>query len=189
MEKLILVDGHLFSLKGEKLFNEQTKLEEKKLRYKYVRNYADESICYVIIENRFFKWYKSEKRAQEFEVKVLCKNSHYTYYYTVGTCNFVFVSSVKGEISIIGRSLQHIYDNLYKIGRFAYQIVDGIPEKLCECMSFVKINIRVEISAGEDSLSEMQAFQKEGKRWKKVAQWLPGNIVPKTHKSTNLIKK
>lgn len=179
MEKLILVNGHLFSLKGEKLFNEQTRLEEKTLRYKYIRNYADDSICYVIIGNRFFKWFRKERRAQEFDANVLCQNSYQTYYYTKGQTNFVFSTYNDGEISVLGRSFQPICDNLYKIGKYAYQIVDGMLEKLCECMSFEKINIRVEISAGEDSLSEMQAFQKEGKRWKKVAQWLPGNIVPK----------
>lgn len=181
-KELIHIEGSFFIIVDEKLYDAETKEEEKKLRYKYVHNYFDKNIGYVIIKNRFFIWFKDKKAAQEYGVEMLCQNPRFTYYYTQGDINFVFAVKTNGEIFIIGRSFCPIYDNLYKIGRYAYQIINGELEKLCECMDFEKIDIRVEISAGEIGVSEMQAFQKVGNRWKMVTRWLPGHINPSSKK-------
>lgn len=182
-KELICVDGKFFAVKGEKLYQTSSKEEEKELRYKYVRNYFDDNICYIIIKDHFFIWKRDEKKAEELKVNLLCQNKYLTYYVTEGAINYVFAVKDNGEIFVIGRSFVPIVDNLYKIGRYAYQIVNGELEKLCECMEFERIDVRVEISAGENGMSEMQAFTKEGQRWKKVNHWRPGNIVPQNRKS------
>lgn len=190
-KELIRIGNSFFIVKGEKLFNAQTNEEEKTLPYTYVRNYFKDNICYVIIGNRFFKYNKNEKSAVEIKTKLLCKNNLFEYYHTAvpeTKNNFVFLLKPNGESAVIGSSFQPIYDNLYKIGRYAYQIVDDNLEKLCECMEFEKIGVRIEISAEETGASEMQAFQKFGKRWEVVNRWLPGNIVPSSNKKSNLKK-
>lgn len=179
MERVIHHENCFYVVENRKLINAQTKEEETKLRYTYVRNYTNDDICFIIIKNHFFLWDKIHKRAQELGVELLCQNQRYTYYHTTGEFNFVFGVKRDGSAFVIGRSFRPIYDNLYKIGRFAYQIVDGELEKLCECAEFERIDVRVEISAGENGFSEMLAFKKIGKRWEVVNHWRPGNIMPR----------
>lgn len=188
-KELIHIEKQFFIVKGEKLFNAQTNEEEKTLPYTYVRNYFNDNICYVIIGSRFFKYIKNEKRAVEIKTELLCQNDLFACYHTAvpeTKNNFVFILKPNGKSAVIGSSFQPIYDNLYKIGRYAYQIVDGNLEKLCECMEFEKIGIRVEISAEETGISEMLAFKKFGKRWEVVNRWRPGNIIPNTNNKPNL---
>lgn len=188
---LIRFENKFFFVEGEKLLNAQTKEEEKCIPYKYVRNYRNDNICYIIIGSRFFKYIRNEKRAVEIKTELLCRNTLFECYHTTvpeTKNNFVFVVKPNGESAVIGSSFQHIYDNLYKIGRYAYQIVDDNLEKLCECMEFEKIGIRIEISAEETGVSEMLAFKKFGKRWEVVNHWRPGNIVPTANKKSNLKK-
>lgn len=180
-KELIRIEKKFFIVKGKKLVNAQTGKEETQLKYTYVHNYFNENICYVIIGKRFFKYLRDQRCAVEIKTELLCKNSLFEYYHTAvpeTKNNFVFIVKQNGESAVIGSSFQHIYDNLYKIGRYAYQIVDDNLEKLCECMEFEKIGIRIEISAEETGYSEMLAFKKFGKRWEVVNHWRPGNIVP-----------
>lgn len=177
-KKLIHYEGKIFLLDGEKLIEAETQQEEQSLRYKYVRNYSNDEICYVIIGNRFFEWNKPNKVARELTVATLCQNSRFTYYYTKGDTNIVFTVKKDGTTFVLGTCFIPICDNLYKIGRYAYQIVDGEVEKLCECGDFDTVGIRVEISAEEEGVSEMLSFEKRGNRWKKVNHWRPGNIIP-----------
>lgn len=183
-EKLIQIGKRFFFVKEEKLFDAETHLEETELHYLYVRNYSDENICYIITQNRFFQWDYIQGEAQEYPVEILCQNKLFTYFYTTEGVRFVFATNAFGKIFIIGRNFQHIYENLYKIGKYAYQIVDGELEKICECMEFEKIDVFVEISAGESGISETLSLKKEGKKWRKVNHWLPGNIIPRKFRNT-----
>ena len=190
-KKLIRFENKFFFVVGEKLFNAQTK-EEAKIPYTYVRNYVNDNICYIIIGSRFFKYIKDEDLAVEIKTELLCKGNLFAYYHTAVPeikNNYVFILKDNGVSAVIGSSFQHIHDNLYKIGRFAYQIVDDNLEKLCECMEFEKIGVRIEISAEETGVSEMLAFKKFGKRWEVVNHWRPGNIVPSSNTNKSNLKK
>ena len=187
-KQLIYVNRHAYIVKNEKLIDAQTQKEEKKLPYKYIRNYMNDDICYIIIQNRFFRWNKKRQSAEELGVEILCQNPRFTYYYTLGNINFVFATAEDGKSFVLGKSFQPIYDNLYKIGRYAYQIINGELEKLCECMEFEKIGVRIEISAGENGVSEMLAFQKVGNVWQVVNHWRPGNIAPQYRLKSNFKK-
>ncbi len=190
-KKLIRFENKFFFVVGEKLFNAQTK-EEATIPYTYVRNYVNDNICYIIIGSRFFKYIKDKDLAVEIKTELLCKGNLFAYYHTAVPeikNNYVFILKDNGVSAVIGSSFQHIHDNLYKIGRFAYQIVDDNLEKLCECMEFEKIGVRIEISAEETGVSEMLAFKKFGKRWEVVNHWRPGNIVPSSNTNKSNLKK
>lgn len=191
MEKSMKIQNQRFILNKEKLCWAQTKEEVSGIQYLYVRNYPDEE--YVIIGTKLFQWFSQTNTAKEIPLAFLCKDKIYSYYYSEnegkrhGEGRFVFAINTE-KIYLIGRAFAHIHDNLYKIGRYAYQIVDGELEKLCECMEFETIDVRVEISAEENGISEMQAFKKVGNRWKQVTYWRPGNIVPSSTPKSNLKK-
>ncbi len=183
-ERVIRFENRFFIVVNDQLIDAQTK-QASDIPYTYVRDYTDNNVCFIIIKNRFYKWIKEQKVAVEWPTEMLCQNSRFTCYYTKSNRknNYVFLAKVDGTAAVIGSSFQPIYDNLYKIGRYAYQIIDGELDKLCECMEFEKIGVRIEISAEESGASEMQAFQKFGNRWEVVNRWLPGNIVPSSNKS------
>ena len=180
-EKSIKIGKKRFVLENGKLCNAQTKEEVKDLPYLFFKNYPAQE--FVVVDNRLFQWFDDDRKIRELPLIFLCKDNNFSYFYSDnpgkehGEGRFV-IAFKENRIFLIGRAFMQIHDNLYKIGRYAYQIVDGHLEKLCECLNFEKIDVRVEISAGENGMSEMQAFKKVGQRWKKVTHWRPGHIVP-----------
>lgn len=181
-QKLIKTNGHSFLLENGILYEEATLYRVKNEKYLYVNNYGLKPFDILVIDKTVF--FVFEKKVKEISTYTLLEGKYAHYFFTAtegdekGNGIFVFSKSENRKPMLLGRSYLPILDDVYKIGKKAYQVAQDQLLELCECYDYDTYFDHLEIHTDEKGYSVMYTYKKCGGIWQQINKWVPGSIKP-----------
>ncbi len=190
-KNLVKYDGHYFFLENGALYEDGTNRKVNDKKYLFVSNYGTRPFDILVIEKTVF--FIFSEKVKEISTYSLLEGKYADYFYTAtenekGEGIYVFSKTENGRPMLIGRSFSEITDNVYKIGKKAYQIAREQLLEMCECTEFDRYVNRLEIHTGEKDYSEMYVYEKHGGIWEQTYKWIPGQLQPQYAKEKTITK-
>ncbi len=185
-KNLIKFDGHYFFLEKNALYEDGTNRKVNEQKYLFVNNYGTKSYDVLVIEQSVFFIFPD--KVKEISTDTLLEGKYADYFYTLsegekkGENIYVFSQCADRKPMLIGRSFLPMVDNVYKIGKKAYQLTDNQLIEMCECCEFDTYFDKLEIHTGEKDYSVMYTFKKSGGIWEQINKWIPGSLKPQNDK-------
>ena len=180
-KKLITYDGCDYFYENNNLYEDATKRKVSNQNYLFANNYGTKPYNILAIGNHVFFIYPD--KVERVFTNLLIQDKQSEYFYTEGTGNedgndiYVFIRRKNSKKpALLGRSMQQITENVYKIGKFAYQIIDGKLQDMCPCTEFEAFSTLLEIQTGEPSCSKLIIYKKSSHGWKKIHENERGSL-------------
>lgn len=183
MDKKILIchNGKLYFWEKSNLYEYETNRKISKLNYLFASNYGTKPYDILAIETDVFFIYPDT--AKKISTDTLLEEKNANYFYTEDTGdengNDIYVFIQRGnpqKTALLGRSLQQITEDVYKIGKIAYQVIDGQLYDMCPCTDFEISGNLLEIQTGDPGCSKLVCYRKSSAGWRKINEWERRNL-------------
>lgn len=174
-KNLICHKGCEYFWENNHLYENATKRRVCEQNYLFASNYGTKPYNILAIENDVYFIYPD--RVEKVFTCQLLQEDRAEYFYTENTGDedgnetYVFVRRENSKKpALLGRSLRLITEDVYKIGKQAYQVINGQLHDMCPCTEFEIFRNMLEIQTGDD-FSKVIIYKKTSKGWKKEREY------------------
>lgn len=174
-KNLIRFNGREYFLEKNKLYENDTKRRVNEQNYLFASNYGTKPYDVLAIEDTVFFVYPD--KVKKIPTTELLPEKQVEIFYTEGTEDeigndiYVFVRMANSKrLSLLGRSLEEIREDVYKIGKHAYQVIDKQLCYMCPCTEFEAFRNLLEIQTGEQHFGTVFIYKKTSKGWEKIRE-------------------
>lgn len=175
-KNLIWFNGRGYFLEKNNLYESDTNRRINEQNYLFANNYGTKPYNVLAIENTVFFVYPD--KVKKIPTTELLQEKQAEIFYTEGTGDedgndtYVFIRRANSKrLSLLGRSLQEITENVYKIGKYAYQVINGQLCDMCPCTEFETFRDLLEIQTGEQHFGTVFVYKKTSKGWEKIREF------------------
>lgn len=180
-KNLIRFNGREYFLEKNNLYENGSNRRINEQNYLFANNYGTKPYNILAIENTVFFVYPD--KVKKIPTAELLQEKQAEIFYTEGTGDedgndiYVFIRRNSSKrLALLGRSLQKITTNVYKVGKFAYQVVNGQFHDMCLCTEFEVYKDLLEIQTGDPHFGTVFIYKKTSKGWEKIREFQGGNI-------------